>query len=606
MSDLILNRVGEGEIYATYTDKDKNQKTEELVTGSRLVVLRKTDVTLRFVGKDLVKTRAASRDFSVLTGLKQDATDVTLTNFVWGDKSYTHTINPNLEEHKIDATFTNAHQVDVAVTGGSVAFRAGVLTQGNSAIVLEGNSLKLQFTPDADLGLLPVVTATLDNQEILLDKDYAYTVEHVDSAKTVAVTFEKRTPVQTEITGKTANTIRFTGEPNAEYTVKKPDGTEVKVTTDADGIGQITGLEKGQEYEITHPVHGSVKASTAQMDAKEIADRFKDTSDTTVHNPTSGVDEKAENQKVIVTVDENGNYRVTLKENIDHTVTIPDNWGTVSVDLNGKKIQGDDATETNPARPGLELENGGTTPSGGTQLEIVDSVGGGQIVGGNGSVSNPDGASGIGAGATTPEGVEVIVGAGVSVVGGSGSTDKNGNGGSGGAGISGPIDTIINGGTVTGGAGGNGVDAGSGGSGGAGIDTPNNTVTINTGAANGGVGGNGGDATQGSGGNGGTGGVGVIGTTVNNGTIAGGNGGAGGAGQVPGNGGAAGSAVLGIMTGTGTAKAGIAGAQGQVLANGSMESAKTGDATNLVAIMLPCAIAAVCAVVVLIKQRTRS
>ena len=98
----------------------------------------------------------------------------------------------------------------------------------------------------------------------------------------------------------------------------------------------------------------------------------------------------------------------------------------------------------------------------------------------------------------------------------------------------------------------------------------------------------------------------MSGTTVNNGTIAGGNGGAGGAGQVPGNGGAAGSAVLGSMTGTGTAKAGIAGAQGQVLANGSMESAKTGDATTLVAIMLPCAIAAVCAVVVLIKQRTRS
>ena len=406
---------------------------------------------------------------------------------------------------------------------------------------------------------------------------YNLTFQAEDAKVTVQATVVDMQPT---VTGKTANTLTFTGEPGTEYTVTDKNGNpvldengqEIKVTTGADGKGFIKGLEKGKDYVIRSAESGKIETSTSAVDAEDIANSFRESETDTAQVSGSGKDEKASNSKVDVVVGEDGNYKVILKDTINGTVTVPDNWGNVNVDLNGNDIKGPNATDKSPAGAGLVIKKdetgtgtaGGKNP--GTILGITDSTGKGEIKGGDGSTKYPDGASGIetGTGKDKPENAGIIIGTGATVSGGNGATGSDGNGGTGGNGISGSVDTKVDGGSVSGGNGGAGADTdkgngGNGGQGGAGIKTDNKPVDVDKGTVSGGAGGNGGSSTDPSGGNGGNAGNGGTGidsgkgdiTIDKDGNTTGGSGGAGGnassAGGNGGNGGQGGNAANGSL-----------------------------------------------------------
>lgn len=386
------------------------------------------------------------------------------------------------------------------------------------------------------------VKGLADLQKATKAGTYELTFEAEDAKVTVKVKVQDMTPT---VTGKTAYTVTIKGEPNTEYTVKNPNGTPaldkngqpIKGTTDANGKVTFVGLEKGKDYTITSEESGSVKTGTSAVDAEDIANSFRENEKDKAKVTGEGLNEKASNSKVDVVVDENGNYKVILKDDINGTVKVPDTWGDVTVDLNGNTIKGNDATDKEPAKPGLDFVKDDTSKGNGTNLVIKDTSkdGTGTIAGGNGSSRYPDGAAGIKGNkdASTPT---VEVEKPVKVIGGNGATGENGNGGNGGSGIEGNIDTIINGGTVIGGNGGSGADndkgnGGTGGNGGNGIDSDNKNVTVKDGEVTGGNAGNGGSSENGNGGNGGTGGNGITGSKdneISGGEINGGNGGDGG------------------------------------------------------------------------------
>ena len=380
-----------------------------------------------------------------------------------------------------------------------------------------------------------------------------------------ALTFQAGTGVATSITvevtddnptviGKTAHTLTFMGRPKTEYNVQERDtsgnltGNVLTFTTDGNGKSFAYDLKKATEYQISHSSFGSTVGKTSLVDAADIAKQFEDKgADDTKSNNRTDASEKAENSNVKVIVGDDGNYKVIVKKDIDHTVEIPDTWGNVTIDLNGKTITGDNATDTDEAKPGLEfVKDGSINEHPGTKLEIVN----GTIKGGDGSEKHPDGAAGIGTAEDpeNPENAGVTVGKDGNIIGGNGADTRDeaagsaSKGGDGGAGIKGDITPTVNGGSVTGGNGGKGSDSatgkpGDGGNGGAGITT-DNKVTIIEGTVSGGNGGAGGNATgdnKNDGGNGGNGGSGVdgggdiiIGPGTDKPDISGGNGGNGG------------------------------------------------------------------------------
>ncbi|MBS6241578.1 MAG: hypothetical protein KH547_03045 [Roseburia sp.] len=380
-----------------------------------------------------------------------------------------------------------------------------------------------------------------------------------------ALTFKAGTGVATSITvevtddnptviGKTAHTLTFMGRPKTEYNVQEGDtsgnltGNVLTFTTDGNGKSFAYDLKKATEYQISHSSFGSTVGKTSLVDAADIARQFEDKgADDTKSNNKTDASEEAENSNVKVIVGDDGNYKVIVKKDIDHTVEIPDTWGNVTIDLNGKTITGDNATDTDEAKPGLEfVKDGSINEHPGTKLEIVN----GTIKGGDGSEKHPDGAAGIGTAEDpeNPENAGVTVGKDGNIIGGNGADTRDeaagsaSKGGDGGAGIKGDITPTVNGGSVTGGNGGKGSDSatgkpGDGGNGGAGITT-DNKVTIIEGTVSGGNGGAGGNATgdnKNDGGNGGNGGSGVdgggdiiIGPGTDKPDISGGNGGNGG------------------------------------------------------------------------------
>ena len=380
-----------------------------------------------------------------------------------------------------------------------------------------------------------------------------------------ALTFQAGTGVATSITvevtddnptviGKTAHTLTFMGRPKTEYNVQERDtsgnlvGNVLRFTTDGNGKGIAVNLKKATEYQISHSNFGSTVGKTSLVDAADIAKQFEDKgADDTKSNNRTDASEKAENSNVTVIVGDDGNYKVIVKKDIDHTVEIPDTWGNVTIDLNGKTITGDNATDTDKAKPGLEfVKDGSINEHPGTNLTVIN----GTIKGGDGSEKHPDGAAGIGTAEDpeNPENAGVTVGKDGNIIGGNGADTRDeaagsaSKGGDGGAGIEGDITPTVNGGSVTGGNGGKGSDSatgkpGDGGNGGAGITT-DNKVTIIEGTVSGGNGGAGGNATgdnKNDGGNGGTGGSGVdgggdiiIGPGTDKPDISGGNGGNGG------------------------------------------------------------------------------
>ena len=351
------------------------------------------------------------------------------------------------------------------------------------------------------------------------------------------------------ITGRTASALAFRGRAKETYEYQELDahgsltGNSKTIQTDAEGKATITGLKKATQYQISHRKYGSVIGKTALVDAKDIARQFEDEGAGDTSGSGVGKDETAGNSNVNVVVGDDGSYKVIVKKNIAHTIEIPDTWGEVKLDLNSRTITGNQADESNAAKPGLEfVKDGSTTEHPGTKLEIVN----GTIKGGDGSAKHPAGAAGVGVGKgeKSPADAELIIGNKANIIGGNGAHGSEGkDGGNGGAGIAGnsKITPTVNGGNVTGGNGGNGGDSatgkpGNGGNGGAGISAGTKNITINSGTVKGGNAGKGGNATgdnKNPGGNGGNGGNGTEtekpGKTDNNGgTISGGNGGNGG------------------------------------------------------------------------------
>ena len=430
-----------------------------------------------------------------------------------------------------------------------------------------------------------------------------------------ALTFKAGTGVATSITvevtddnptviGKTAHTLTFMGRPKTEYNVQERDtsgnltGNVLTFTTDGNGKSFAYDLKKATEYQISHSSFGSTVGKTSLVDAADIARQFEDKgADDTKSNNKTDASEEAENSNVKVIVGDDGNYKVIVKKDIDHTVEIPDTWGNVTIDLNGKTITGDNATDTDEAKPGLEfVKDGSINEHPGTKLEIVN----GTIKGGDGSEKHPDGAAGIGTAEDpeNPENAGVTVGKDGNIIGGNGADTRDeaagsaSKGGDGGAGIKGDITPTVNGGSVTGGNGGKGSDSatgkpGDGGNGGAGITT-DNKVTIIEGTVSGGNGGAGGNATgdnKNDGGNGGNGGSGVdgggdiiIGPGTDKPDISGGNGGNGGNsnngnGGTGGNGGNGGNSENGNG---GTGGNGGSGSKGETENNGGNTSGGSG------------------------------
>ena len=318
------------------------------------------------------------------------------------------------------------------------------------------------------------------------------------------------------ITGKTGHALTFEGVPNMTYDVTTKDGTKVgEVTTDENGKAVVKGLDKNTEYTITNKDFGKTTGKTLPEDAEDIANRFREDEKDKASHTGEGFDEKASNSKVDVIIDGDGNYKVILKDTIkDTTVTIPDDWGNITVDLNGKDIKGADATDKKAAGSGMEIKKEeDSTGENGTNLKIIDSTGKGQIKGGDGSKEYPDGADGITTGKKEekPEGTTITVGENAEVIGGKGATGTDGNGGNGGNGISGTTEVDIKGGTVIGGDGGEGADrkdenGGNGGNGGTGIKTDDQPVKVETGKVSGGNGGAGGSSETKEGGDSGEGG----------------------------------------------------------------------------------------------------
>ena len=303
-----------------------------------------------------------------------------------------------------------------------------------------------------------------------------------------------------------------------------------KLTFSKDSSSQ--GMEKGKSYSIRNKwLAGSIpdgetealdkdsnaKLTTLQtslIDAADVASAFEGKPVT-----DDGGDDRIDSESEYVTVTVvDGEYVVTLKQNVDHTVTFPDTWGNVTIDLNGKQINGTQGTEADPAgKPGLDLTKSGSTGAPGASLTIKDSAGTGHINGGNAFAgSGASGGAGVQA-ANDAVSQEVTLDH-VVVNGGNGAdnTAASGNGGDGGNGITGPITTTLTNATVAGGdagMGGAGTTAspngGAGGSGGKGIATTK-PVAATKAIVSGGNAGQGGDATgTGSAGAGGTGGEGI-------------------------------------------------------------------------------------------------
>ena len=160
-----------------------------------------------------------------------------------------------------------------------------------------------------------------------------------------------------------------------------------------------------------------------------------------------------------------GGWVVTITGDINATIELPDDLGSVTIDLDGHDLTGEDGRDgAQPAQdagedgqPAIRIVPG-ESGSGPTRLTIVDSRPDDtpDVVGGAGGDGNPPGTGGAGVEVSdgVRDGVLVDVGADVLVQGGAGGADGSGvgTGGEGGAGVDGNVG--VNNGTIAGGAGG--------------------------------------------------------------------------------------------------------------------------------------------------------
>lgn len=314
--------------------------------------------------------------------------------------------------------------------------------------------------------------------------------------------------------------VFMTGTDTITFT-KTTGGADLDKATEYSIYSRYTSKAVAQDSDKSRDVVDT-KFSTSSSDARDIAEAFVKNDDSTTTSG-NGKDEKAENAKVVVTVNANNDgYIVTLKQDLAGTITIPDTWGNVMIDLNGHDIIGPDGTQEAPAgKQAVVLED---TDKEGTHLTVEDNSAdkGGEIKGGNAYAgSGADGGDAIVVEEKNNNGTNstLDIGDGVKVIGGNGADSNTDNGGNGGDAVDGNVEK--NDGTLIGGNGGatdaKDKEGGNGGNGANGDITENNGVI---------TGGNGGSSTNAGGGNGGDGADGVNGdVTKNNGTITGGNGG---------------------------------------------------------------------------------
>lgn len=279
------------------------------------------------------------------------------------------------------------------------------------------------------------------DEEITVSVEYLGEDINYEAGSQDSDTFKVTNP-NPVLTGSTAYTLTFKGVPNVEYEIHDEEGMLIAtVRTDENGKGIASDLEMDSYYTISNAEFGSTSGKTLPIDAKDLADMFRESGDdeATQTGKEPGIDEKAENSKVNIGIDEDGNYKIVLKDDIeDTTVIMPDCGGKITIDLNDHDITGPDATEQTPAGPGLLIKKeDGITSTPGTKLDITDSTGNGKIEGGKGSEEYPDGANGISAGSGTekPEDVEITIGENADIIGGDGAPGANGTGGLGGQGI---------------------------------------------------------------------------------------------------------------------------------------------------------------------------
>lgn len=399
---------------------------------------------------------------------------------------------------------------------------------------------------------------------------------------------------------KTGHSVTIATTPNVQYAVDKANGPWYLIGSDGklvkiDNLGKVTPLPDGKDDAEGVVLHGdkitftkdvdgktipkstevpvyakytdaavaadgnksnkivSTVAKSADADAVDIAKAFNQANEAG-SNPakktTGALDgEKATNPHVEVVVADDVNGYVVKVIDADGTITepntikIPDNFGNVTLDLNGKKIVGPNGTQASPeGKDAIEMTKG---TGSGTNLKVVDNSPnkGGEIKGGDAFAgSGKNGGDGIQKDAGTKS--QISVGQGAKVIGGNGANSSTSNGGNGGNGVNGDI--VSNEGTIAGGQGGNATaGTGNGGNGGNGV---NGNVSDKNGTNGAIIGGNGGSSVGGNGGNGGNGVNGNV--SKNDGGIGGGAGG-----NVSGGSGNAGSGGAGV-TGNVTANAG--------------------------------------------------
>ncbi len=180
---------------------------------------------------------------------------------------------------------------------------------------------------------------------------------------------------QADLVWKTGHMFTFTGISGLDYEVTDDAGNKYPVEEIKDGVFRVVGLDKDTDYKIDGGVfYGNTTIHTDVVDAEDIAknyDTAADGSNTTTNvKPKTDDDnhrdetEAASNDRVTVTVTDDGHYKITFKDEIpDNVLPTPGTWGDTQIEIDldnnasGDKFGSLDSTTNTvtvkDAKPGL-------------------------------------------------------------------------------------------------------------------------------------------------------------------------------------------------------------------------------------------------------------
>ena len=180
---------------------------------------------------------------------------------------------------------------------------------------------------------------------------------------------------QADLVWKTGHMFTFTGVPGLDYEVTDAEGNKYPIEEIEDGVFRMVGLDKDTDYTIDGGVfYGQMTVHTDIVDAEDIAknyDTAADGSNTTTNvKPKTDDDnhrdetEAASNDRVTVTVTDDGHYKITFKDEIpDNVLPTPGTWGDTQIEIDldnnasGDKFGSLDSTTNTvtvkDAKPGL-------------------------------------------------------------------------------------------------------------------------------------------------------------------------------------------------------------------------------------------------------------